>query len=212
MNTAAALERQSQVRRGLRLEYVTLGYNVIEAVVAISSGAISSSIALIGFGVDAVIETLSGVTMLWRLNHDSHPLREVIERRAQKVIAFSFWALAAYVGFEAVKSLWLREAPSHSWPGIALALLSITIMPLLARAKRQVGRSLGSPAMVADSKQTQLCSYLSGILLAGLCLNAFFGWWWADPVAGLVMLPIIAREGWSAWLGEGCGCSSGACH
>jgi len=212
MNAAASLERQSQVRRGLRLEYVTLAYNVIEAIVAISSGAISSSIALIGFGVDAVIETLSGLTMLWRLNHDSHPRREEVERRAQKVIAISFWALAAYVGFEAAKSLSLHEAPSRSWPGIALALLSITIMPLLARAKRQVGRNLGSPAMVADSKQTQLCSYLSGILLAGLALNAFFGWWWADPAAGLVMLPIIAREGWSAWRGEGCGCSSGACH
>ena len=212
MTGPAAFERQAHVRRGLNLEYVTLGYNVIEAIVAISSGAAASSIALIGFGVDAVIESLSGLTMLWRLNHDDHPRREQVERRAQKVIALSFWALAAYVGFEAVEGLWAREVPSPSWLGIALALLSVTIMPLLARAKRQVGRSLESAAMVADSQQTQLCSYLSAILLAGLALNALFGWWWADPLAGLVMLPIIAREGFSAWRGEGCGCSSDACH
>ncbi len=103
-------------------------------------------------------------------------------------------------------SLWRQEAPSPSWPGIALAVLSITIMPVLARAKRRVGRGLASAAMVADSQQTQLCSYLSGILLAGLALNALFGWWWADPAAGLIMLPIIAREGWTAWRGEGCDC------
>ena len=206
MSHSASLERLSLVRRGLRLEYFTLSYNVVEAIVAISSGAISSSIALIGFGVDAVIESLSGLTMLWRLNNDSHRRREQIERSSQKIIAISFWALAAYVGFEAAMSLWRQEAPSPSWPGIALAMLSITIMPVLARAKRRVGRGLASAAMVADSQQTQLCSYLSGILLAGLALNALFGWWWADPAAGLIMLPIIAREGWTAWRGEGCDC------
>jgi divalent metal cation (Fe/Co/Zn/Cd) transporter len=206
MSHSTSLERLSLVRRGLRLEYFTLSYNVVEAIVAISTGAISSSIALIGFGVDAVIESLSGLTMLWRLNNDSHRRREQIERTSQKIIAISFWALAAYVGFEAAKSLWKQEAPSPSWPGIALAMLSITIMPVLARAKRRVGRGLASAAMVADSQQTQLCSYLSGILLAGLALNALFGWWWADPAAGLIMLPIIAREGWTAWRGEGCDC------
>jgi hypothetical protein len=162
--------------------------------------------------VDAVIESMSGLTMLWRLKHDGHPLRDAVERRAQQIIALSFWALAAYVGYEAVESLLKREAPDRSWPGIALALLSISIMPLLARAKRRVGRDINSAAMVADSQQTQLCSYLSAILLAGLGLNALFGWWWADPAAGLVMLPIIFREGISAWRGEGCGCTPGACH
>jgi len=212
MSQAMTADRTDQVRRGLRLEYFTLGYNVVEAAVALASGAVASSIALIGFGVDAVIESLSGLTMLWRLNHDSHPKRDLIERRAQKVIAFSFWALAAYVGYEAVETLWTRDAPERSWPGIALAALSILIMPLLARAKRRVGLGIGSAAMVADSKQTQLCAYLSAILLGGLGLNALFGWWWADPAAGLVMLPIIWREGLSAWRGEGCGCSGGVCH
>lgn len=212
MSRPAVLDRQAQVRRGLRLEYITLSYNVIEAVVAIASGAIASSIALIGFGVDAVIESLSGLTMLWRLNQDAHARREHFEQRAQKIIAVSFWALAAYVGYEAAETLFRREAPETSWPGIALAMLSITIMPLLARAKRRVGRNINSAAMVADSRQTELCSYLSAILLAGLGLNALFGWWWADPAAGLIMVPIIAREGFSAWRGEGCGCSPGVCH
>lgn len=206
MNEGAFPDRQAQVRRGLRLEYITLSYNVVEAVVAIASGAIASSIALIGFGVDAVIESLSGLTMLWRLNQDAHARREQFEARAQKMIAVSFWALAAYVGYEAVETLLKRQAPETSWTGIALAMLSITIMPLLARAKRRVGHSINSAAMVADSKQTELCSYLSGILLAGLGLNALLGWWWADPAAGLIMAPIIAREGFSAWRGEGCGC------
>ncbi len=195
MSQTEAMERGEQVRRGLRLEYFTLSYNVVEAVVALASGAIASSIALIGFGVDAVIESLSGLTMLWRLNHDSHPRRDLIERRAQKLIAISFWTLAAYVGYEAVETLLSGNAPQRSWTGIILAILSMLIMPMLARAKRSVGRGLGSAAMVADSKQTQLCAYLSVILLAGLALNALFGWWWADPAAGLIMLPIIVREG-----------------
>ncbi len=209
MSQSAVLDRQAQIRRGLRLEYITLSYNAVEAVVAIASGAIASSIALIGFGVDAVIESLSGLTMLWRLSRDSHARREQIERRAQKTIGVSFWLLASYIGSEALETLLQREEPAASWPGIALAALSVTIMPLLARAKRRVGLGIGSPAMVADSKQTALCSYLSGILLAGLALNALAGWWWADPAAGLIMVPIIVREGLSAWRGEGCGCSSG---
>ncbi|NWF84349.1 MAG: cation transporter [Bryobacteraceae bacterium] len=212
MSQGAVADRQALVRRGLRLEYITLSYNVVEAVVAIAFGAIASSIALIGFGVDAVIESLSGLTMLWRLNQDSHARREHFEQRAQKIIAVSFWALAAYVGYEAAETLLRREAPETSWPGIALAMLSITIMPILARAKRRIGRSINSAAMVADSKQTELCSYLSAILLGGLGLNALFGWWWADPAAGLIMVPIIAREGLSAWRGEGCGCAPGASH
>lgn len=200
-------ERQGAVRRGLRLERITLGYNIVEAVVSIASGVAAGSIALLGFGVDAVIESASGSIMLWRLGMDDHHRREEFERRALKWIGWSFLLLAAYVGYEAVEKLWTREAPGRSVAGIVLACCSLAIMPVLARKKREVGRALNSAAMVADSKQTELCSYLSAILLGGLLLNATVGWWWADPVAGLVMVPIIAREGIDGLRGKACACS-----
>jgi len=200
------LEQAVQIRRGLRLEYLTLGYNCIEAIVALGSGAAAGSVALVGFGIDSLIEMSSGSVMLWRLNSGASN-----ERLAQKLVGASFFALAGYVFYEAVESLFKGERPEISWPGIALALLSATIMPFIARAKRSVGRNISSAAMVADSKQTQLCAYLSVILLGGLALNALFGWWWADPVAALAMVPIVVREGVSAWKGDGCGCASG-CH
>jgi divalent metal cation (Fe/Co/Zn/Cd) transporter len=187
------------------LEYATLGYNVVEAAVALSSGAAASSVALIGFGIDSILEVSSGLVMVWRLGKTN---RES-ERRAQQLIALSFFGLGAWLLVKSLHSLWLREAPEESWTGIALAITSLLVMPLLARAKRRVGNTLGSAAMVADSKQTELCAYLSAILLAGLALNAAFGWWWADSLAGLVMAPIVFREGRQAWRGEGC-CS--ACH
>lgn len=205
-------ERQAEIRRGLRLEYLTLGYNVVEAAVSIVSGLLAGSVALIGFGVDAVIESISGAIMLWRLNADEHHRREEFEKRALKLIGWSFLLLAAYVGYEAVEKLWVREAPERSIPGIAIACCSIVIMPVLARKKRAVGQSIGSAAMVADSRQTQLCSWLSAILLGGLLLNAAAGWWWADPVAGLAMVPIIVREGLAGLRGETCGCGTGSCH
>lgn len=204
--------RQADVGRGLRLEYITLGYNVVEAVVSIVSGVAAGSVALIGFGVDAVIESISGSVMLWRLKADEHHRREEFERRALKLIGCSFLLLAAYVGYEAAERLWTREAPQRSLPGIAIACCSIVIMPVLARKKRAVGVSLGSAAMVADSRQTQLCSWLSAILLGGLLLNAAAGWWWADPVAGLAMVPIIVREGLAGLRGEACGCGNGHCR
>lgn len=206
MAGAGLTERQAQVRRGLRLEYFTLSYNFIEAVVSMTAGFISGSIALVGFGVDAVMEGISGAVMLWRLNLDEHQRREEFERRALRLIGLSFFLLAAYVGFEAVEKLRHHEAPDRSIPGILLACCSLAIMPILARKKRAVSRRIGSGAMAADAKQTLLCSYLSAILLGGLLLNATLGWWWADPVAGLAMTPIIAREGWLAMKGEGCGC------
>lgn len=201
-----ATSRAELVRRGLRLEYLTLGYNCVEAVVGIVSGALAGSIVLVGFGVDAVIESLSGSIMLWRLRHDDHPSRELVEQRALRLIGVSFLLLAAYVAWEAVETLWAHQAPGRSLTGIALACLSLAIMPILARRKREVGRLLGSAAMVADSQQTKLCSWLSFILLAGLLLNATVGWWWADPLAGLVMVPIIAREGIEGLRGKSCDC------
>lgn len=198
--------RQQHVQRGLRLEYLTLGYNIMEAVVSIIAGRLAGSVALIGFGIDAIIESLSGATMLWRLHVDNHHRREEFERRAQRLIGCSFFVLAAYVCWEAVEKLWRQEAPDRSIPGIVLACCSLAIMPVLARKKRAVSLKLGSAAMAADSRQTLLCSYLSAILLGGLLLNAVLGWWWADPVAGVIMTPIIAREGWLAFRGESCGC------
>jgi len=144
--------------------------------------------------------------MLWRLRVDEHHRREEFERRALRLIGYSFFVLAAYIGYEAAEKLWRQEAPERSIPGIVLACCSLAIMPVLSRRKRAVSRELGSGAMAADAKQTMLCSYLSAILLGGLLLNATLGWWWADPAAGLVMTPIIAREGWLALRGDGCGC------
>jgi divalent metal cation (Fe/Co/Zn/Cd) transporter len=185
------------VQRGRRLEYLTIGWNSLEAVVSIGAGIAAGSIALVGFGIDSVIEVSSGAVLLWRLVSGEHR-----ERLALKLVGVSFLALAAYVAFDAAKSLILREPPDASYVGIAIAALSLIVMPLLARAKRKVGVSLKSRAMEADSRQTDICAYLSAILLGGLGLNALFAWWWADPVAGLAMVPIIAKEGIEALKGE----------
>lgn len=206
----AALEaRQQALARGRWLEYVTVGWNSLEALVSIVAGLFAGSIALVGFGLDSVIETSSGAAMLWRLHHRQERnavSRERAERIALKIIGVSFLALAVYVAVDAAHSLWTREAPSESIPGIVIAALSLIVMPVLARAKRGVAKTLNSNALHADSRQTDLCAYLSAILLGGLVLNAWQGWWWADPVAGLIMVPIISREGVQALRGEACGC------
>jgi divalent metal cation (Fe/Co/Zn/Cd) transporter len=194
--------RAEYLRRGKILEYLTLGWNSVEAVVAIGSGVLAGSTALVGFGVDSVIESSSGAILLWRLREGE--AGEHREELALRLVGLSFLALAAWVGWDAVASLVQREPPDESMVGIVLATLSLIVMPLLARAKRKVARGLESRSLEADSRQTDLCAYLSAILLVGLGLNALFGWWWADPVAGLAMVPIIVREGAMALRGEAC--------
>lgn len=195
-------ERASLVARGRRLEYFTIIWNCLESVIAIGSGLIAGSIALVSFGFDSLIESLSGSALLWRLRDGEKG--EQREKTALKLVGASFLLLAAYVAFDALKSLLMREAPETSYAGIAIAALSLVIMPFLARAKRRVAARLNSRAMEADSRQTDICAYLSAILLGGLLLNALLGWWWADPVAALVMVPIIAKEGIEALRGESC--------
>lgn len=199
------VNRARLVKRGRRLEYFTIAYNSLEGLIAIVAGLIAGSIALVGFGFDSVIEVTSGAVMLWRLHADVDEVRrEKVEAVALKIIGICFLALALYVGYDALGSLVSREPPQRSVPGIVLAIASLIVMPLLTRAKRRVARAINSGAMSADAKQTELCTYLSAILLGGLLLNALWGWWWADPVAGLAMVPIIAKEGIDALRGEHC--------
>ena len=193
---ADAGRRAELVARGMRLNWLTLGYNSLEGLIAIVAGLIAGSVALVGFGLDSVIEVTASVAAQWRLRADIVPSRrERVERISLRVIGISFLALAAYVAYDSVVSLWTRERPDTSWVGIALAAASLVVMPLLARAKRRVASGLRSSALTAEARQTTLCAYLSAILLGGLGLNAFLGWWWADPIAALLMVPIIAREG-----------------
>lgn len=205
-------ERALAAVRGQRLEYFTIAYNSLEGLIAIVFGALAGSIALVGFGFDSVIEVTSGAALLWRLRAEmDDERRERAEARSLRIVGICFLALAAYVGYEAAVSLLRRELPEQSVPGIALAVVSLVVMPLLARAKRRVARGINSAAMTADAKQTELCTYLSAILLGGLALNAIAGWWWADPVAALLMTPIIGVEGYKALRGESC-CEQGTCH
>lgn len=197
--------READARKGRRLEYFTLGWNLAEAVVGIAAGVIAGSIALVGFGVDSIIESFSGAILLWRLQR--HKADEKREQVALKFVGISFFVLAIYVAADSAKTLIQREPPHASIVGVCLAAISIVVMPLLARAKRRVAARLNSRALVADSRQTDLCAYLSGILFIGLILNALFGWWWADSTAAILMLPIITREGIQASRGDACtGC------
>ncbi len=200
-----AQTRSQEVERGRLLEYFTIGWNLLEALVSLIAGIFSGSISLVGFGMDSLIETSSGAVLLWRLQAGEQGERR--ERAALRLVGASFWALAGYITFEAAKTLMTGEAPETSYVGIAVAILSLIVMPLLARAKRRVAGRIDSAALVADSRQTDLCAWLSGILLGGLALNAVLGWWWADPVAALLMVPIIVREGTIALQGKTCdGC------
>ena len=199
---------QRSLARGRRLEYLTLSWNSIEAIAAVVAGLIAGSIALVGFGFDSVIECASGATLLWRLREGKKG--ESREATALKLVGASFLLLAAYVAWDAITALLKHEAPSESIFGICVAAASLVAMPLLARAKRKVARELNSGAMHADSRQTDLCAYLSAILLGGLLLNATLHWWWADPVAALIMVPIIVREGWDGLRGKTC-CDCHSC-
>ena len=210
MAETAVLERKAVVLRGRRLEYFTIAWNALEGLVAVVAGAIAGSISLVGFGIDSFIEVTSGSVLLWRMSVDAEVhRRELNERRALRIVGVCFLLLAAYIAYESALDLWSRRAPEHSIPGIVLACVSLVVMPLLSRAKRKVGRALGSAAMHADAKQTEFCTYLSAILLAGLLLNALSGLWWADHVAGLVMVPIIAKEGIEGLQGRACDECSG---
>ena len=215
MNTEVAFiqsNRAAAVRRGRYLEYFTIAYNSLEGLIAIVAGIVAGSIALVGFGFDSLIEVTSGSVLLWRLRADiDEARRERVEAISLRIVGACFVVLAIYVSYDSINSLIRREAPDESLVGIVLAAVSLVVMPLLVRAKRKVARAIKSRALIADSKQTELCTYLSAILLGGLLLNALLGWWWADPIAALIMVPIIFKEGIEALRGETC-CEEGACH
>lgn len=199
----AGVEREDLVRRGQRLSWLTLGYNTVEGFIAIGAGLLAGSVALVGFGFDSAIELVASAAALWRLNADVNPIeRERAEALTLRVVGVLFLALALYVTLDAANALLKQKAPDESTVGIVLAAASLVVMPLLARAKRKVAIALGSRALQSEAQQTQLCTYLSAILLGGLTLNAFFGWWWADPAAALVMVPIIGKEGVEALRGH----------
>jgi divalent metal cation (Fe/Co/Zn/Cd) transporter len=205
MGEALIGDRASMSRRGRGLEYFTIAWNVLEGLVAVIAGMVAGSISLVGFGIDSFIEVTSGAALLWRMNVDADAeRRERNERIALRIVGLCFLALAAYVACESLGDLIRQKAPRHSIPGIVLACVSLIVMPLLSRAKRTVASALGSAAMHADARQTDFCVYLSVILLSGLLLNALFGLWWADPVAGLIMTPIIANEGLEGIRGKAC--------
>jgi divalent metal cation (Fe/Co/Zn/Cd) transporter len=193
---------EADTRRGFRLEVFTLSWNIVEAVLAISAGLLAGSTALLGFGADSVVESLSSIVLLWRLR--SHALGTRREGLALRLVGVSFLVLAAWVAYDALSSIVGREVPEASPLGIGVAVLSLIIMPILARAKRRVAARIESAALAADSRQTDLCAWLSAILLGGLLSNAVLGWWWADSAAALVMVPIIIRDGLRALRGELC--------
>lgn len=201
--------RASVLRRRVRwVVAATITYNVVEAAVAIGAGAVASSAALVGFGLDSAVEVLSAAAVAWQF---AGPDPEKRERVALRVIAFSFFGLAAYVTGDALLTLLGETTPEHSGVGIGLAAVSVVVMPLLSAYERRTGRELGSASTVADSKQTLLCTYLSGAVLVGLVLNSTLGWAWADPVAALAIAVVAAREGREAWHGDTC-CSPGGTH
>jgi divalent metal cation (Fe/Co/Zn/Cd) transporter len=205
---AVPTSRPALLGRALRLEYLTVGWNLIEGVVAIGAALAAGSVALLGFGIDSFVESASGSILLWRLlaerTHTDAEAIEAIERRAQKLVALSLFGLAAYIVVDAVRTLALQEHPEPSGVGVAVATLSIGVMWWLARAKRRTAIALGSRALEADAFQTTACWWLSLIVLAGIGANALTGWWWADPVAAMGMTVFLVREGREAWEGEDC--------
>jgi divalent metal cation (Fe/Co/Zn/Cd) transporter len=208
----SAKARHELVSRGLRLEYICIFYNSLEGVVALASGLVAGSIALIGFGLDSVIELFSSLALIWRLHSDiDKSRRERSDLLSLRMVGCSFLCLAAYVSYDAIKAFLYHEQPEKSVPGIILAILSVIIMPVISHAKRKVALGMESNAMRADAKQTEFCAYLSAILLTGLLLNALLGWWWTDPLAALVMVPIIGKEGIESLKGKNCSCTDSLC-
>jgi divalent metal cation (Fe/Co/Zn/Cd) transporter len=201
----APTDRVRVARRGRWLQWLTIAWNSAEFVVAVTAGIVAGSVALVGFGFDSAIEVTSSIAALWRLRNDADDdARERAEHRTLRVIGACFLLLAAYILYDAIDTLIGHRAPSHSTVGMVLAALSLAVMPLLARLKRRIATTLESGALEAETRQTEVCACLSAILLAGLALNAWLGWWWADPVAGLAMTPLIAKEGWEAIRGRTC--------
>jgi divalent metal cation (Fe/Co/Zn/Cd) transporter len=204
----SADNRPALLRRALQLEYATVGWNIVEGVVSVAFATAVGSIALLGFGIDSFVETASGGVLLWRLYAErrarDHEQIEKLDRRAHKIVGLSLFLLAGFVAFESVKDLVTRERPQPTWAGIVITAVSMVAMRWLARAKRQTALALSSRAMEADSFQTTACWWLSLITLAGIGLNATFGWWWADPVAALGMTYFLVVEGREAWKGEDC--------
>ena len=202
----ATAERAGLLRYGLLLEYLTVGWNIVEGIIAIAAGVASGSIALVGFGMDSFVESISGVVLVWRLRveRDGAAVERVeqVEHRAERLVGVAFLVLAAYVTFEALSSLIGGEEPDASVVGIVLTAVSIPVMLWLAAAKRRTGEALGSRALIADSKQTRACWYLSVVTLAGLGANAVLGWWWADPLAALGIAVLLLREGLEAVRGD----------
>ena len=199
--------RPRLLARALHLEYLTVGWNVIEGVIAVTAALAAGSVALLGFGIDSFVETISGLVLIWRLRREAtgtldEEAIEAIERRAERLVGASFFLLAAYITFDAITTLLAQEKPEASPVGIALTAVSIGVMLWLARAKRRVATALGSRALAADAEQTQACWYLSVVVLAGIGLNAALGWWWADPVAALGVVVLLVREGLEAWRGD----------
>ena len=201
----ATIARHAIAHRGRRLEYFTIAWNTLEGLIGVGAGLLAGSISLVGFGMDSFIEVTSGATLLWRMSVDEEvERRERSEKLSLKIVGVCFIVLATYIAYEAISDLTRKTAPAHSIPGIVLACVSLIVMPILSRAKKKVGSALKSAAMNADARQTDFCAYLSAILLVGLLLNAAFGWWWADPVAALVMVPIVAKEGFDGMKARTC--------
>jgi divalent metal cation (Fe/Co/Zn/Cd) transporter len=196
-------EREKLVYRAKLLAWVGIGWHGIEAVIAVAGGIVAGSIALIGFGADSLIESVAGLILIWRFAA-SRSASEEAERRAQKLIALSFYLLAAYVGIESVRSLFTGERPDPSWVGIGLSVVTLLTMPPLAIAKARIGEKLGSSATKSEGQQNMLCAYLSVALLIGLGANALFGLWWADPVTALIIAGVAVKEGLESWWGESC--------
>ena len=200
--------RRTHLERALRLEYVTVGWNLVEGGIAVAAAVAAGSVALLGFGIDSFVESASGLVLVWRLHAEgrgrSHEAVEQLDRRAHRLVGLSLFLLAAYIAGDAGLALWRHEVPTRSLVGIALTAVSIAVMLWLARAKRQAAAALGSRALAADAFQTTACWWLSIAALCGLGLNALWHWWWADPIAALVMSVLIAREGRVAWAGRDC--------
>jgi len=198
-------ERAAVARRGTRLEYFTIAWNSLEGLLAVFAGVLAGSISLVGFGIDSFIEVTSAAALLWRMSVDADEHnREHHEQSALRIVGLCFVGLAVYIAVDSAKQLITRTAPEHSLFGIVIAAASLIAMPILARPKRRIASELDSAAMKADSRQTDFCTYLSAILLIGLGANWLLGWWWADPVSALCMVPIIANEGRKGLRGETC--------